>query len=242
MAPLPARLGAMHFIGIRCRERLMAVVDHRSTSSYYRAMRKFIIALAAIILLIAGAVAIWISQGQKVSMFCDRFGTVRELSESIAGITYEGSGTGGILKAGPISLSLNSPVAPLRMPSVGSTKDGQLGLASAGKVFSFGPMADSRDDVSTVMTASAQPGDEARLAVSHSYASWPTPFHVNFMTGGSPSWKRHSYQRLTWTKPNGSNLVMLWRYEQNFDAVNGWTSPTLMREGETGLIKVEITP
>jgi hypothetical protein len=205
-------------------------------------MRKFILALLAIILLIAGAAAVWIFQGPKLSMFCDRFGTVVELSEKIQSITYEGSGSGGILKASQISLSLNSPVAPLRMPSVGSTKDGQLGLASAGKVFPFGPIAETQDDISTVMTGSAQPGDEARLAVSHSYASWPTPFNVNFMTGTSPSWKRHSYQRLTWTKPNGSKLDMLWRYEQNFDSVNGWTSPTLMREGETGLIKVEITP
>src|SRR4051812_16137594 len=205
-------------------------------------MRKFVLALLAIILLLTGAAAIWIFQGPKLSMFCDRFGTASEMSEKIDSITYEGSGSGGILKAGQISLSLNSPVAPLRVPSIGSTKDGHLGLASAGKVFSFGPMAEDRDDVSKVMTVSTGPGDEARLAVSHSYASWPTPFNVNFMTGGSPSWKRHSYQQLTWSKPNGSKLVMLWRYEQNFDAVNGWTIPTLMREGETGLIKLEITP
>jgi hypothetical protein len=37
-------------------------------------------------------------------------------------------------------------------------------------------------------------------------------------------------------------LEMVWRYEQNFDQANGWTSPTMMREGETGLVEIEIKP
>jgi hypothetical protein len=205
-------------------------------------MRKFVLAFAAIVLVIAGAAAIWIFQGPKLSIFCDRFGTVSETSEKIKSITYQGSGSGGILKTNQVSLSLNNPVSPLRMPSIGSTKDGQLGLASAGKVFPFGPMAETKDDSNNVMTVSAQPGDDARVTMSHSYLSWPTPFNSNFMTGASPSWKRHSYQRLTWTRPNGSKLDMLWRYEQNFDPANGWTSPTMIGDGETGLIKLEITP
>ncbi|MFL6514210.1 MAG: hypothetical protein ACJ8M1_04230 [Chthoniobacterales bacterium] len=205
-------------------------------------MRKLLVGLLAIFLLIAGAAAFWIFEGPNLSVFCDRFGTVHETSEQIQSITYEGDGSGGILHADQISLSLNSSVAPLHVPSVGSTKDGQLGLASAGKVFPFGRVAEARDEVNNAMTASVPPGDAARVAVSHSYLSWPTPFKVNFMGGGSPSWKRHSYQRLTWTKPNGSKLDMLWRYEQYFDSENGWTSPTMMREGETGLIKVEINP
>jgi|tagenome__1003787_1003787.scaffolds.fasta_scaffold20495130_1 hypothetical protein len=205
-------------------------------------MRKLVIALLAIVLAIAGAGATWIFQGPKLSVFCDRFGTVQETSEQIQSINYEGDGSGGIFHANQMSLSLNTAVAPLRTPSVGSTKDGQLGLASAGKVFPLGPMAQVKDDANNVMTASVQPGDDARVTVSHSYLSWPTPVTVNFMGGASPSWKRHSYQRLSWIKPNGSKLDMLWRYEQYFDSVNGWTGRTMMREGETGLIRLEITP
>jgi len=65
---------------------------------------------------------------------------------------------------------------------------------------------------------------------------------MNFMTGASPSWKRHTYQRLSWTKSNGAKLEMLWRYEQHFIGVNGWTSPTMTHENQTGLVMVEISP
>jgi len=71
--------------------------------------------------------------------------------------------------------------------------------------------------------------------------SWPTPFDLNFMTGHSPSWKRHLYYRLTWKKQNNTKLDMLWRYEPYFYSADGWVSGFMMREGSTGLIRVDIS-
>ncbi len=75
-----------------------------------------------------------------------------------------------------------------------------------------------------------------------SILSWPTPFDFNFMTGHSPSWKRHLYYRVLWKKPSGAKLEMLWRYEQYFYPGNGWASGFMTRQGFTGLIQVDIRP
>jgi hypothetical protein len=45
---------------------------------------------------------------------------------------------------------------------------------------------------------------------------------TNFMTGQTPSWRRHLYYRLSGKKASGARLDMLWRFEQGFDTVNGW--------------------
>ena len=65
-------------------------------------------------------------------------------------------------------------------------------------------------------------GDDAFIEIRRSILSWPTPFDFNFMTGHSPSWKRHLYYRLALEKPSGAKLEMLWRYEQYFYPGNGW--------------------
>jgi hypothetical protein len=75
--------------------------------------------------------------------------------------------------------------------------------------------------------------------------SWPTPFEFNFMTGHSPSWKRHLYYRLLWKKPSGPALDMVWRYEQSFYGKqlfpgNGWNNGLGTHEGWTGLVRVDI--
>ena len=205
-------------------------------------MRKLLGAVVVLVVLTIAAGAVWIFKGHDISLFVDRYGTNETYSEPVSGVRYEGSGTAGILHVNSIPLSLNTTVPPLQPPSIGSTKDGKLGLASGGKVFALGSLPKSADDTSEMLAAVPDAGDQARVSLEHSKVSWPTPFGMNFMTGVSPSWKRHTYQRLTWTKPNGKKLHMLWRYEQFFDKANAWTSPTMTREGETGLIKIEITP
>jgi len=62
------------------------------------------------------------------------------------------------------------------------------------------------------------------------------------MTGHSPSWKRHIYYQVIWTKPSGANLEMLWRYEQYFYPDNGWVGGFMTREGSTGLVYLDIRP
>jgi hypothetical protein len=84
------------------------------------------------------------------------------------------------------------------------------------------------------------PTDQAFLATRHSALSWPNPLDFNFMTGRSPSWKRHVYYEMRWKKSSGANLEMLWRYQQFFYPGNGWGSGFMTREGSTGLIRVKI--
>jgi len=197
-------------------------------------MRKILIALAILIAFFIAVLATWIFGGRQISLFLDRFGTIEMTSARINSIAYEGSGTGGILHINDLGLSLNDRNGPT--PSVGTTKNDQLALADRGNVFAFGPVRTETEKLATVPPV----GDDAFIEIRRSVLSWPTPFEVNFMTGHSPSWKRHLYYRLVWKKPSGANLEMLWRYEQYFYPGNGWASGFMTREGSTGLIQVAI--
>jgi len=199
-------------------------------------MRKVLIILAILVLFIVAVLAIWIFGGRQVSLFIDRFGTIEIASTRINSIAYEGGGTSGILIVNDLRLSLND-INPKIALSIGSTKDDQFALASGGKVFAFGPLG-STADTAADLAAVPQAGDDATFVTRHSALSWPTPFDFNFMTGQSPSWKRHMYYQLRWKKPSGATLEMLWRYEQYF--YSSWGSGFMTREGSTGLIRVDI--
>ena len=205
-------------------------------------MRNILLLLAGIILLAMGLGAIYLWKGREISVYIDRFGTADEHSTAIQFIRYEGSGTGGVLYANNLQLTLNDAVPGVASPAVGSTKDGKLGLAAGGKGFAFGPVTKESDDPVISLTAAPEPGDKAVVGSSHSRVSWPIFFSMNFMTGCAPSWKRHTYQRLSWEKADGKALKMRWRYEQQFDGRNGWTSLTMTGAGATGLFEIQITP
>jgi hypothetical protein len=202
-------------------------------------MRRILILLVIVAVGATALAALWIFRGREISSFIDRYWTVEIQSAPIQSIAYEGSGTGGILIANDVRLSLND-VRPGLSLSVGSTKDNQLALASSGKVFPLGPLTTTSENTGERLATVPPPGDQAFLAISHSVLSWPTPFDLNFMTGQSPSWKRHIYQQIRWKKSSGTNLEMLWRYEQFFYPGNGWASGFMIREGSTGLIRAEI--
>jgi hypothetical protein len=204
-------------------------------------MRRILIALAILAFGIIAISAIWIFAGREISSLIDRYWTIETKSSPIQSLTYEGNGTGGVLVANELSLSLND-VSPGLSLSVGSTKDNQLGLASSGKVFAFGPLKSTAEGSGDRLATVPPPGDQAFLAMRHSVLSWPTPFDFNFMTGQSPSWKRHIYYKIRWKKPSGANLEMLWRYEQFFYPGNGWGNRFMTRQGSTGLVQVEIRP
>jgi hypothetical protein len=197
-------------------------------------MRKILIALAILVAFIVAILATWIFGGRQLSLFLDRFGTIEMTSARINSIAYEGRGTGGILRVNDLELSLNDRNDPI--PSIGTTKKDQLALADRGKVFAFGSVQTQRENLATVPPA----GDDAFIQVRRSVLSWPTPFEVNFMTGHSPSWKRHLYYRLLWKKPSGAKLEMLWCYEQYFYPGSGWASGFMTYKGSTGLIGLEI--
>ncbi|MGC2626939.1 MAG: hypothetical protein WA269_08890 [Candidatus Udaeobacter sp.] len=197
-------------------------------------MRKILVTLGILIAIGIAILASWIFGGRQISLFLDRFGTIEMASARIDSIGYEGSGTGGLLHVNDLGLSLNDRNGPI--PSIGTTKTDQLALADQGKVFAFGPVRPEAENLATVPSA----GDDALIEIRRSILNWPTPFEVNFMTGHSPSWKRHLYYRVRWKKSSGATLEMLWRYEQYFYPGNGWASGFMTRQGSTGLIRVNI--
>jgi hypothetical protein len=199
-------------------------------------MRKILITLAILVPLVIALLATWIFGGRQLSLFLDRFGTIEMASSRIKSVVYEGTGTGGILHVNDLALSLNDRTGP--SPNIGTTKNDQLGLADGGKVFPLGPLRAEGENLATVPPA----GDAAFVEIRRSILSWPKPFEFNFMTGQSPSWKRHLYYRIHWKKSTGATLEMLWRYEQYFYPGNGWANGFMVREGSTGLIQLEIQP
>jgi hypothetical protein len=197
-------------------------------------MRKILMTLAILIAFVIAILASWIFGGRQISLFLDRFGTIEMTSARVNSVLYEGSGTGGILHVNDLALSLNGHHDPA--PSIGTTKMDQFALAYGGKVFPFGPVHTEAENLATVPAAD----DDALIEIRKSLLAWPTPFELNFMTGQSPSWKRHLYYRLRWTKSSGAKLEMLWRYEQYFYPGNGWANGFMTREGSTGLIQITI--
>jgi hypothetical protein len=209
-------------------------------------MRKLLIGLAILVVVIAALLAAWIFGGRKASMFIDRFGTIEIASVPIHSVTYEGSGTGGWLTVNDVHLSLDN-INPKIALSIGSTKDNQFAVASGGKVFALGPLTQTAENAGDYLAVVPQAGDEASLVTRRSALSWPTPFEFNFMTGHSPSWKRHMYYEVRWRKPSGATLDLVWRYEQPFYGRQlvpgaGWGSGFSVHEGTTGLVRVEIRP
>jgi len=205
-------------------------------------MRKILITVGILVFFVVALSALWIFRGRQLSLFIDRFETIETASARINSIAYEGSGTGGILRVNDLGMSLNDRTPAGASPSIGSTKDNQFALASGGKVFPFGPLASAGENAGDRLATVPPPGDDAFIRVRKSVLSWPTPFDFNFMTGQSPSWKRHIYYQLVWKKPSGANLEMLWRYEQYFYPGNGWGSGFMTHKGSTGLIRVDIHP
>ena len=197
-------------------------------------MRKVLITLAVLITVVIISLATWIFYGRQISLLLDRFGTIEVTSARINSIAYQGDGTGGILHVNDLELGLNDRNGPT--PSIGTTKNDQLALADRGKVFAFGPVRTEAENLATVPPA----GDDTSIEIRRSILNWPTPFETNFMSGHSPSWKRHLYYRVHWKKSSGANLEMLWRYEQYFYPGNGWANGFMTRQGATGLIRVEI--
>jgi|ERR1700730_5794455 len=195
-------------------------------------MRKILI----ILLLIIALAALWLWRGRDISMLLDQLHVVETSSRTIKAITYEGSGTAGILRVDDLALSLNEVELGGAQPSIGTTKDNQLALSFSGKVFPFGPSSGGDNLATTV-----PPDDVAVVAIQHSAIPWPNFFETNFMTGNAPRWKRQIYQKLSWKKPTGAKLEMLWRYEQYFYSQDRWTEALMTRPGTTGLIRVEIS-
>ena len=219
-------------VGTTCSEILRSAQNDNPTSL----VRKILITLGILIAFIVAVFPSWIFGGRQLSLLLDRFWTIETASSRINSVVYEGSGTDGLLHINDLALSLNDRNGP--SPTVGTTKDSELALANTGKVFAFGPPRSEAENLAAVPAAN----DDALIAVPRSFLSWPTPFDLNFMSGHSPSWKRHLYYQVRWHKQNGAKLEMRWRYEQYFYPGDGWASGFMTHEGSTGLIRLDIQP
>src|SRR6266849_10374955 len=154
-------------------------------------MHKTLITLAIVIALIVAMSILWISGGRQISSFVDQFKTTEVASQSLRSIGYEGSGDGGTLIIDDHRFAL----APLN-PHVGSTKDNQLALASAGKVFAFGPLRSFDKDL---LAGDISSGDNASLVERRSYIKWPS-----FYQGARPHLNRNHYFEFVCKKNNGA--------------------------------------
>jgi len=207
-------------------------------------VRKLLLTLGILVICGVAILAGWIFGGRQISMFIDGFGTIEIASVPIHSVAYEGSGTGGWLTVNDVHLGLDDKNPNIAL-SIGSTKDNQFALASGGKVFALGPLKSTTENGGDYLAVVPQAADEAFLVTRRSALSWPTPFDFNFMSGHSPSWKRHMYYELRWKKPSGATLDVIWRYEQPFYGQqlvpgDGWGSGFSVHEGSTGLIQIDI--
>jgi hypothetical protein len=151
-------------------------------------------------------------------------------------VVYEGNGNGGVLRCNGLGLSLNN-TPPNPQPNVGTTPANELALSFNGKVFPFGALPSGSD----LLTCEVPAEDTATISTGHSALPWPAALDFNFLTGKPPSWKRYLYRHLTWQKPNGAKLEMMWRYEQHDLPGNGWTEAEMISSEAPGLIRVDIS-
>ena len=191
-------------------------------------MRKILIVLVVIVTMSI----LWIWRGRDLSMLVDRFKTRDGVSTSITSIQYEDAETGGRLTFLPYGFRLNLAVAEPRvgLPHIGSTKDNQMALANAGKVFVFGPLQ-SPDTVA--LAANLPATDMASIVWKDSLFAWPNP---KFMINRLPLWNRNRYWHFICKKENGARLELVWRFEQHFDS-----HATMTNYDAPGLIRVEIS-
>jgi hypothetical protein len=201
-------------------------------------MRRILITLAIVVAVVAAISASWILGGRQILLWLDGFGTAEVRTLPLSSIVYEGADTGGFFRMDEMILGTTAPDNRQFPISVRSDAQGNFVLTRDEKSFPLGKAREANGVARREFTP--DPGDELVLTIRRSVFSWPTPFDINFMSGHSPSWKRHLYYRLRWKKQKGPKLRMIWRYEQYFYPGNGWASGFMTHEGTTGLIKVDI--
>jgi hypothetical protein len=194
--------------------------------------------LRAAVVLIFLSVA-WLLAGRRVTLLVDRLVTVDSVPLPISPLQYEGGG----FRIGEQQLSFGT-LTNLRFDlHLATDAMSRIVLAAGGRSFVLGPRTNAADpkghpDIRIV----PEPADEVSLTSRRSLLSWPTPFEIRILGGQAPWWKRYVYYQLIWKKSTGSELKMLWRYEQQYYSAQGWTRPEMMWNSLTGLLRVDIQP
>jgi hypothetical protein len=190
------------------------------------------IVLRALLGLVVVAI-VWLFAGRRISMLLDRFGTLRLRTLPVSPFSC----SPGTIWFSDIALSF-AEGPETEDDAVDCDSSGRVVVTISGRPFALGARG-ARGGAG--FEFAPDPGDQVSLVVDRSLLSWPTPFDFNFMTGHSPSWKRHLYYRLRWSKASGANLTTVWRYEQYFYDSDGWTDGFMTRAGSTGLIEAHIS-
>jgi len=190
-------------------------------------------------ILAVGLALVWLLSARPVSMWLDRFFRVRETSLPVSPLQYDGGG----FRIGELQMTFAGMDNQRYDLQLSTDARNRLVLTSGGKSFPFGPRRSPPDPAGRPeIDFAPDAGDELTFAFERSWMSWPTPFQFNFAGGRSPSWKRHLYYRFFSKKQSGATLEMLWRYEQQYYAGLGWTSPAMNYNFSTGLLRVSIVP
>jgi hypothetical protein len=190
--------------------------------------------ITAAIVVCGLALLLWILNGRSVSLVLDRLHTVPIKSQEIQQVDLRDVDV-GTLRLNDLPFGTIAPDNqryPVEMKVDGT---GNFLVQCRDRTIVLGRTVGSLGAVLKPAT-----NDSARLQINRGLITWPTPFEMNFMTGQSPSWRRHLYYRFLWKKPDGRQLLMTWRYEQPF--FQGWAGGFITHEGTTGLIAVDIQP
>jgi hypothetical protein len=194
-------------------------------------VRQILFRSAIAIVCFVALLVLWIAGARPLSLFLDRIHTVQIESRPITQLGVADAEHGMLLvNDRPMNTASPDNSHPTKMNVDGER---QFVLQTANRTIGLGR-------VDNLLAVKPSLGDKAWLQIERSMLSWPTPFDINFMSGHSPSWKRHLYYRLVWEKPGGARLEMVWRYEQYF--YDEWASGFMTRAGTTGLIHVDIRP
>lgn len=191
-----------------------------------------------LILTLAAAVGvfIWLVGLRLLSGMLDRMSTDLIGTRPVTELRFDN----GVLEMAGTRLDL---LMPGSLPSgfrVALSGSGRVMFTHEAQEFSCGPgrqqgSTDGLPDIAFKPDA----GDAVSFATEQSRLSWPTPLEMNFMTGSSPSWRRHLYHRLTWTKRSGARLEIVWRYRQGYFPADGWR-PGTVEKGSAGFYQVKI--
>jgi hypothetical protein len=219
-------------------------------------MRSLLIRGALAIIVVA---ALWLVTARWCSLLVDQIATVRlgnlpatpvawngvylQFGEGEEGVIGPKGSDGADLLSGGHILDSSGPGPDYsQAAAIGVDSSDRLVIAAGASSFTLGTRAGSLTGGDGQIPAfAADPGDATSLIIERSWLSWPTPTDLNFITGRGSSWRRHLYYRLSWKKKSGAELTMLWRFEQGFDAVNGWKAAG-NGDGATGLVRVDIRP
>lgn len=191
--------------------------------------------------LILGSTAVvclllWLFGTRPLSLLLDRVFPHRLSSTPVRELVFD---SGTIALAGVHLDTLTTETLPSGVEASLSSP-GRVALLYHGAAFPCGPGRSSPDPSGLdTLRFQPDPGDTVTLTLKRSLLSWPTPFEMNFMTGYSPSWRRHLYVRLLWTKRSGARLAIQWRFPQAFYPRDGWR-PASVEYGSAGLLDVSL--